>query len=262
MYGPPSVEKALGSLPVIADFSRRLGIAEVIDELCPIRDVARASHGQVVEALIANRLTSPASMVRLENWASHWAVPEALGIEPDALNDDRVGRALDAIAEQLEVIVGTVGARAITEFGIDVSRIHWDMTSISLYGAYGQVEEEFAQPKYGHPKDRRPDLKQIQAGLGTSADGGVPVLSRVYDGGAAEVSQVAGAMRGLQKIAGRRELLLLGDSKTISYDNVRELTGAGVRFIAPAPKTGRARHRAGRPGAERSHRRGVRRPAR
>ena len=51
-------------------------------------------------------------------------------------------------------------------------------------------------------------------------------LSRVYDGGAAEVSQVVGAMRALQKIADRRELLL-GDSKTISYDNVRELTHAG-----------------------------------
>ncbi|MEU7838290.1 MULTISPECIES: hypothetical protein [unclassified Nonomuraea] len=54
----------------------------------------------------------------------------------------------------------------------------------------------------------------------------MPVFSRVYDGGAAEVSQVVGAMRALQKIADRRELLL-GDSKTISYDNVRELTHAG-----------------------------------
>ncbi|MEU7900430.1 hypothetical protein AB0B45_47310 [Nonomuraea sp. NPDC049152] len=43
-------------------------------------------------------------------------------------------------------------------------------------------------------------------------------------------------MRELQKIAGRRELLLLGDSKAISYDNVRELTASGVTFIAPAPK--------------------------
>ncbi|MBF8190135.1 IS1634 family transposase [Nonomuraea sp. K274] len=236
MYGPPSVEKALGSLPVIADFCGRLGIAEIVDELCPIREVARVSHGQVVEALIANRLTSPASVVRLENWARCWAVPEVLGIKPDALNDDRVGRALDAIAEHLEVIAGTVGARAITEFGVEVSRIHWDMTSISLYGDYAQAEEEFAQPKYGHPKDRRPDLKQIQAGIGTTADGAVPIFSRVYDGGAAEVSQVTGAMRGLQKIAGRRELLLLGDSKLISYDNVRELGQAGVTFIAPAPK--------------------------
>ena len=41
-------------------------------------------------------------------------------------------------------IVGSVGARAIAEFGIDVSRLHWDMTSISLFGDYDSVEDGFA----------------------------------------------------------------------------------------------------------------------
>jgi len=40
------------------------------------------------------------------------------------------------VALYLEGIVGSVGARAIASFGVDVARIHWDMTSISLYGAY------------------------------------------------------------------------------------------------------------------------------
>ena len=31
MYGPSSVEKRLGSLPVIAEFSRRLDVAGVIE---------------------------------------------------------------------------------------------------------------------------------------------------------------------------------------------------------------------------------------
>ena len=35
----------------------------------------------------------------------------------------------------LDAIAGGVGAAAISEFG-DVARLHWDMTSISLYGAY------------------------------------------------------------------------------------------------------------------------------
>src|SRR6266511_4686230 len=45
----------LGSLPVIADFSRRLDIAGIIDRACPMRDIAVVSHGQVIEAQIANR---------------------------------------------------------------------------------------------------------------------------------------------------------------------------------------------------------------
>jgi transposase len=65
---------------------------------------------------------------------------------------------------------------------VDVARLHWDMTSISLYGAYEEPEEGFIAPRFGHPKDRRPDLKQVQTSLGVSGDGGVPVFHRAYDG--------------------------------------------------------------------------------
>lgn len=108
--------------------------------------------------------------------------------------------------------------------------------SISLYGAYEQAEEDFATPKFGHPKDRRPDLKQIQAGLAVTGDGGIPVWHRGYDGGAGEIAQVAGAMTALKTVAGPRRFLLVGDSKLVSYGNLRAMTTAEVEFIAPASK--------------------------
>jgi hypothetical protein len=227
------LHKRLGSLPVIADFCRRLNIAEIIDAACPVRDVARVSHGQVIEALIANRLTSPSPMVRVMEWAREWAVAEVFGIAAGSLGDDRLARALDAIAPRLDHIVGSVGATAISVFGLDVAHIHWDMTSISLFGAYEQVEGDYPGPGWGHPKDRRVDLKQIQAGLAVTGDGGVPLWHRVYDGGAGEVAQVVGAMTALKQMAGPRDLLLVGDSKLVSYGNVVALQQAGVAFIAP-----------------------------
>lgn len=230
------MEKALGSLPVVASFAKRLNLAATVDQLCPVRDVAIATHGQVIEALIANRLTSPTPLLHVEDWARAWAVPEVFGIAPETLNDDRIGRALEAIAPQLDAIVGSIGARAITTFGIDVSRLHWDMTSISLYGDYDQADEGFAQPRWGKPKDRRADLKQIQTGLGVAGDGGIPIFHRAYDGGAGEVNQVVGSMEALQKMAGPRHFLLVGDSKLISYDNVKAFFDAGVSFVAPASK--------------------------
>ena len=178
VYGPPSVQQTLGGLPVVASFLDQLGVAAIIDGLCPIRDVALATHGQVIEAMIANRLTSPTPLVRVIDWAREWAVGHCFGIAPEVLNDDRLGRALDAIAPELDQIAGTVGIAAIQQFGLDVSRVHWDMTSISLYGAYPEVDQEYATPKFGHPKDRRRDLKQIQTGIGTSADGGIPIFHR------------------------------------------------------------------------------------
>src|SRR5438552_3845494 len=227
------LEKRLGSLPVIADFSGRLDIAGIIDAACPMRDVALVSHGQVIEALIANRLTHPKAMVAVADWARDWAVEEVYAIPADTLNDDRLGRALDAIAPQVEHIVGSIGAKAIDAFGIDVTRVHWDMTSISLYGAYDQVDEDHPAPAYGHPKDRRTDLKQIQAGIAVAADGAIPLLHRAYDGGAGEVAQVVDTMNRLKTLAGPRSFLLVGDSKLISYTNVTAMIDAQVTFIAP-----------------------------
>jgi len=236
--GPPVVErdKALGSLPVIARFCERLDIRGIVDRAAPVREVAIVTHGQVIEAMVANRLTSPRPLLRVQDWAAEWAVPEVFGVAAETLNDDRVGRALDAVAPALDGIVGSVGARAITEFGLDVSRLHWDMTSISLFGDYDQLEDGFAEPSYGHPKDRRVDLKQIQTGLAVTGDGGIPVLHRAFDGRAGEVNQVVAAMESLRSMCAERGFLLVGDSKLVSFDNLRQIIAAGVTFIAPASK--------------------------
>ena len=229
-------DKVLGALPVIADFCRRLDIRGIIDRACPVRDVAIATHGRVIEALVANRLTSPQPLLHVEDWAREWGVAEVFGVEPDALNDDRLGRALDAVAPALAGIVGSVGLNAITSFGIDTSRIHWDITSMSLFGDYDDLEAGFAEPSYGHPKDRRVDLKQIQTGIGVTGDGGIPIFHRAFDGRAGEVNQVVGAMESLRSMCEPRRFLLVGDTKLISYGNVAAMTRAGMTFIAPASK--------------------------
>jgi hypothetical protein len=81
-YAPPSVEKLLGSLPVVAEFCQRLDVAGVVDRACPVREVARVTHGQVIEALVANRLSSPRPLLRVADWAGEWAVGEVFGIAP------------------------------------------------------------------------------------------------------------------------------------------------------------------------------------
>src|SRR5260370_35549520 len=102
VYGPPSVQQTLGGLPVVASFLDQLGVAAIIDGLCPIRDVALATHGQVIEAMIAIRLTSPRALVRAIDWAREWAAGHCFGIAPEALTADRRGPALDAIGPRLD----------------------------------------------------------------------------------------------------------------------------------------------------------------
>jgi len=231
------MKKRLGGLPAVAEILRRLDVAGIVDGLCPIRDDADLTHGQVIEVLIANRLTGPMPLQRVGDWAAAWAVEEVFGAEAGLLNDDRLARALDAIAPRLDEVSGTVAATAIGEFGIDVARIHWDMTSMSVHGAYPAADQDpdFPLVKHGHPKDRRFDLKQVQAGIAVAGDGGIPVFAKVFDGGAAEVAQVVDTMKALKTVAGPRRFLMVADSKLVSWANVTALTRAGVDFTAPLP---------------------------
>ena len=44
---------------MVADFCQRLDLQGIVDRACPIRQVATLTHGQVIQVLVANRLTSP-----------------------------------------------------------------------------------------------------------------------------------------------------------------------------------------------------------
>jgi transposase len=202
-----------------------------------VRDIVYATHSQGIEALVANRLTSPTPFVHVEDWARTWAVEEVFDLTPEVLNDDRIARALDAVAPEPSGIVGSIGATAIAASGVEVARIHWDMTSISLYGAYGSPDSDDIEPRFGHPKDRRPDLLQVQAGLAVSADGGIPIWHRAYDVGAGEVAQVVPAMEALSKLTKERRFLMVGGSTLVSYPNLRAIIGAELSFIASASKS-------------------------
>ena len=105
-YGPASTEQVLGALPVVAAVCRRLDIAGIVDRAAPVRDIAHATHGQVIVAMIANRLTSPTPMVHLGQWARQFAVEHAFAVAPEVRGDDRIARALDALAPALEQVTG------------------------------------------------------------------------------------------------------------------------------------------------------------
>src|SRR5713101_702960 len=143
--------RLLGSLPLIAQFARRLQIQRTIDRLCPSRSNAGLTHGQVSLAVIANRLTAPKAMYQILTWAQKWGVRETWGINPDLLNDDRLGRCLDALAPQIDAIQGEALVAAVWQFELALSQLHWDLTSLVLRGEYPPEEhaKAYAQPAYG-----------------------------------------------------------------------------------------------------------------
>ncbi|MGW4796246.1 hypothetical protein ACWEPC_27875 [Nonomuraea sp. NPDC004297] len=65
-WGQASVEKCSGRCRSSLGVCSRLRIRELVDAACPVRDVAELTHGQVIEVLVADRLTSPAPLVHVQ----------------------------------------------------------------------------------------------------------------------------------------------------------------------------------------------------
>lgn len=241
------VIRTAGALPVVAKLAGRLGLVEAVDRFCLIRSVAEYTHGQVVLALVANRLTHPRPLSNFEEWGEEFAVQETLGIASCKLNDDRLGRALDALAEHLAEVLNLVARRAIDRFGISIAELHWDLTHLAFTGSYESQEEEYAQVRKGRTAERT-IVRQIRTGLLVSEDGAVPLLAESFDGNREDTTSVEPALARLDALRAAlpepdKPPLVVGDSKLLSAGNVGAFQRRGLRFVCPHRKDGPMKRR-------------------
>ena len=85
-----------GSLAVIAPILERMVVVGIIDRHLPKDPQSEFSFGNILSLLIAARLSDPVALVNVPDWAHHTGADLVWGIPPEKLNDDRLGRALDA----------------------------------------------------------------------------------------------------------------------------------------------------------------------
>jgi transposase len=223
---PVGTRREVGPLLLVHAVLARLGIGQVVDRLAPVRGSALLSHGEVIEALVANRLCAPAPLYDVSGWASSAAVHELLGVPAALLNDDRLGRALEALAPVAELVRGEVALRAAQRFEVDVSRLHVDLTKIRVAGAY--LDSTLVAKGWG--PDRRV-ARQVQALQAVSSDG-VPLYVRPYGGNAADVSALGESFERLRELFPEAGVMI-ADSALGNVKNLCDAQRAGVRFIVP-----------------------------
>ena len=133
--------KRLGALTVSRAYLERLQLKECVDARAPVREVAQLTHGEVVTALVANRLTAPRPLYDIVDWAEAWAVEETFGVRPADLNDDRLGRCLDDVAAVHDALRGALTVQAMSAFGLETKALRWDLTSVRVTGASPEEEQ-------------------------------------------------------------------------------------------------------------------------
>lgn len=223
---PPlvGVRRDVGALLLAAHFLTELGVAATVDGSLSRSARSQLSVGEVVAALAASRLCSPSPLYDVAGWASGAAVHELLGIPAALLNDDRLGRALEAFAVYAEGVRGAVAARAIERFGVDAGRLHVDLTTVRVAGAY----EHSALVAKGWGSDRSV-ARQVRTLQACTPDG-VSLYLRPDPGSAAELTLVGGALERLLDLAGPG-MVMICDSALGRPTTLCQLDRAGVRFV-------------------------------
>ena len=183
------------SLAILLPLLDKLDIAGIIDRHLPADPQAEFSHGAVLRILLAARLHQPTALVNLADWAAEHGVEYLCNLPAEKLNDDRLGRALDAFFEQRYSILASVTAEALRITGLDLKRAHFDPTHLVLYGAYADSKPRPATKLDGlidQLKDTPAHLtrgylskyKMLQLGVTSVVDdlGALPIACHVYDG--------------------------------------------------------------------------------
>jgi hypothetical protein len=229
----------LGPHPIIQHFLEHLAVARILDKhIHSARDGA-VSHGATIAFLVHNVLLSRDPLYRLGEWCEG-IEPQTLGLSNDeklALNDDRVGRALEQLAEfGGRGVFFQLALRAIKLYQIETQRIHFDTTTVTFSGEYQGSKTE-PRITHGHNKDHRPDLKQLLFGLNVTSDGAIPVLHGVWSGNQSDDTLHTGNFDALRDLLQKTDFVYVADCKLASEENMRYIASFGGSFVTVLPRS-------------------------
>lgn len=243
-----------GALAVIHPLLDRMNVTKIIDQHVPPDPRAEFPYSKVLSMLIAARLYAPTALSNVGQWAMQTAADVLWGIPAKKLNDDRLGRALDAFFPHRHSILAHIALHVSREFKVPLKEVHFDPTHILFTGAYENAEpregvlgadtvrsDDSLKPAHitkGRGTDDAPEgALMVHAGICTYVDefGPLPFFGHMIDGNqnghVAAAEQFALFRKHLQPT----ELTLFSDRGTFSVGHLLRLSKEGFHAACSAP---------------------------
>lgn len=146
---PPIEAYQVHHLPLVKAYADKIGWVEVINQVVPT--AMDVDPGTIVLGMILDTRSGRSPLYRLEEFFTHQDTALLLGkaVAPEVFNDDTVGRVLERLYDvgTMKIFTACV-VRADQVYGLDTRYVHFDTTSISVYGDY--------LPPEGQPGQQEP----------------------------------------------------------------------------------------------------------
>ena len=242
---PPIEVYQVHHLPMVKAYADKIGLVETINQLIPTE--MAIDPGTIVLGMILDTLRGRSPLYRLEEFFTHQDTALLLGkaVPPGAFQDDTVGRVLERLYATGTMKVFTACAvRADRVFGFDKRYVHFDTTSITVYGDYRPPEEAKEQEvpfriTYGYSKDKRPDLKQFVFAT-LCVDRAVPIWGTPEDGNASDKTVNNTLLSNIATFLGKHGVapgayIYVADAALVTAENLAAL--GDTLFITRLPAT-------------------------
>jgi transposase len=136
-------------------------------------------------------------------------------------------------------IFSQLANKALKVFEIDTQGMHFDTTSVSVFGDYDLYDPPF-EITYGYSKDKRPDLKQFLVSM-LCVDRNIPILGATKDGNASDKTLNNELLTNISKHMAEHGLqpgayVYVADSAFVTEDNLKE-TKDRTWFLSRLPAT-------------------------
>ncbi|MAZ66328.1 MAG: IS1634 family transposase, partial [Kangiellaceae bacterium] len=159
--------KTLEHLGLVAGFCQEIKLAEIIDKALGDGGQRQVSFGKLFEAMILNGLGFTGRTLHMFSEYFEDKPLERLlgpGIQAEHINDDALGRCLDALYEHgVSPLYQTIGEAVVRHLDLPCEAVHLDSTSFHTDSQEKLSEGDFnpVQITKGYSRDHRPELNQV-----------------------------------------------------------------------------------------------------
>ena len=232
----------LDHLGLVARMIKDLGLISMIDARLIPDAQEEITPGEAVAGMILNGLgfaNRPLSLTPQFFTNKPLDLLFRPGVRAEMFNRFKLGRTLDEVhAYGCDLLFSEVALAVCAQESIEQRFHHLDTTSFSLSGDYVPERDERAiHITHGYSKDHRPDLKQAGLELLVSQDGGVPLVSKSWDGNTSDTQIFQERAEALMAAftSSPTPRYLVADAKLYTEDTAATLAKLG--FITRIPGT-------------------------
>lgn len=237
--------KTLEHHGLVAGFCHELGLAQTVDKALGTSDERHISLGQLVTAMVINGLGFTGRTLHMYGEYFKDKPLDRLigeGIEASHINDDALGRCLDACYEYgVSRLYQELGEKVVMHLGLETEALHLDSTSFHYDGKSTPDGDDIHHIRIakGYSRDHRPELNQVILNLICENQSGIPVYMKPASGNSNDMEGFKQIVKShIQSLkAAQASRYLVADAALYVKETLQHLHELSQLFITRVPQT-------------------------